>query len=307
MPATPRPHPTPSAAADETRVVTTDQGEVTVPADPQRIVVLNSALAGYLYALDVPVHGAIPLNTQTDEFPEAWAEEAAEDGTVMIPWTDAGFDIEALAAEAPDLIIGGGQGFPAVQAEQVYGQLSQVAPTVLVSADLTTWQGQLDHLATDVLGVPDAEQELLDAYDEKVAEVRDAIDLPATPVGYLLMLADGTPYSIPEDAQLPQTLAEVGLEPAPVIADNPDFQTYGSGDSFELSREQVGIVVTAPTVFVLGFQADTVTAESLAADPVFAALPAFQAGSVYDLPSTANRADWYATMDLLDVVQAQFG
>lgn len=43
------------SAGDATRVVKTDQGEVTVPADPQRVVVLNHALTGYLFNLDVPV------------------------------------------------------------------------------------------------------------------------------------------------------------------------------------------------------------------------------------------------------------
>lgn len=290
-----------------TRVVATEQGDVTVPVDPQRIVVLNAALTGYLYALDVPVHGSIPVNTQATTFPDLWADQAAEDGTVQVAWTDEGFDLEALAVEDPDLIIGGGQGFPAVQAGQAYEQLSAIAPTVLVSSELTTWQEQLQYLAEDVLDVPDAEQELLQTYADRVTEVREAITLPPTPVGFLLLTADGTPYSIPEDAQLPRTLAEIGFDPLPVIADNPELQTFGSGDSFELSRETVGTVITAPTVFVLGFQADTTSAAELAADPVYASLPAFSGGNAYDLPATANRADFYATMDLLDVVEQQFG
>lgn len=293
--------------ASETRVVSTDNGDVTIPADPQRIVVLNSALAGYFYALDVPVRGTIPLNTEADEFPEFWADEAEADGTVMIPWSNDGFDFEALLAEEPDLIVGGGQGFPGSQAADAYQQLTEIAPTVLVSTSLHTWQEELEFIAGDVLGMPEAGQKLVDTYEARVAEVREAIDPPPTPVSYLLMLADGTPWSIPETAALPATLGEVGLEPAPVLVDNPQFEAYGSGDSFEVSTEQVGKVFTDPTVFVLGFQADVTSVKDLSANPVYAALPAFESGNAYDLPYWAHRADYYATMALLDEIETMFG
>ncbi|MHA6781023.1 ABC transporter substrate-binding protein [Pseudonocardia saturnea] len=295
-----------AARPAETRVVSTEQGEVAIPADPQRIVVLNSALAGYFYALDVPVHGAIPLNTRAEEFPEFWAAEAAADGTVRLPWSNDGFNVESLLAEAPDLIVGGGQGFPGALATDAYAQLSEIAPTVLVSSSLTTWQSQLDYIAGEVLDVPEAEQRLLDAYAARVGEVREAITVPPTPASYILVLADGTPWSIPETAALPATLSEVGIAPAPVIADNPQFETYGTGDSFEVSTELAGQAYTGPSAFVLGFQADVTSVADLAADPIYARLPSFAAGQAYDLPYWAHRADYYATMALLDEVERMF-
>src|SRR5699024_12425358 len=42
-------------AEAETRVVATEQGEIEVPSDPEGIVVLNFALAGYLFTLLEPV------------------------------------------------------------------------------------------------------------------------------------------------------------------------------------------------------------------------------------------------------------
>ena len=38
-----------------TRVVSTAKGDVTIPAEPARIVALSSAITGYLYTLDAPV------------------------------------------------------------------------------------------------------------------------------------------------------------------------------------------------------------------------------------------------------------
>src|SRR5690349_465445 len=53
----------PGTTASETaaeRGVPPAQGDVTGPTDPRRVVVLNHALAGYLYALDVPVLATVP-------------------------------------------------------------------------------------------------------------------------------------------------------------------------------------------------------------------------------------------------------
>src|SRR5690625_4549276 len=102
------------AAGDEaTRVVATDQGEVTIPADPQRVVVLNHALAGYFFHLDVPVAATIPETVDGEGgYSEFWAEEAEAAGTEILPWSSDGFDFEAILATEPDLIVGGGVGFP---------------------------------------------------------------------------------------------------------------------------------------------------------------------------------------------------
>lgn len=193
-----------------------------------------------------------------------------------------------------------------MQAVESYDRLTEIAPTVIVSNALLTWQDQLCFIADDVLGLTEKEQELLTAYDTKVAEVAEAITVPATPVNYLVLTADGTPYSLPESSALPQTLAAVGFEPAPVIADNPDFEVYGTGDSFELSTEQVSQVFTAPTIFAFSFVDGGADPATLAGDPVYAGLPAFQSGQVHDLPYWAYRADYIRTMDLLDNIQQQF-
>ncbi|NEB06953.1 ferric enterobactin (enterochelin)-binding protein, partial [Streptomyces sp. SID13726] len=131
------------------RVGATDQGDVTVPTDPQRVVVLNHALAGYLYELDVPVLATVPEVTDDPDpkFSPFWKDQAEADGTELIEWSADGFNLEAILALEPDLIVGGGWGFPLKQATDVYDGLSQIAPTVLVSGTYTTWQEQFEFLA----------------------------------------------------------------------------------------------------------------------------------------------------------------
>ncbi|WP_210769286.1 ABC transporter substrate-binding protein [Occultella kanbiaonis] len=293
------------AAAD--RVVETIQGEVTVPGDPERIVVLNSALTGFFYALEVPVVGSVPLNTESTEFPPFWADEAAADGTEIVPWSNDGFDLEAILLMAPDLIVAGGQGFPGMQAIEAYEQLTEIAPTVIVDQALPDWHTQLAYIAGDVLDRPEDAQALEDTYAARAAQVRDAITVPPTPVAYLLMLPDLRPFSIPEESALPQAMAELGFEPQPLLAENPHFEPLGSGDSFEMSTEQVAQAVTAPTVFVLGFQSEVISAAELGEDPTYGDLPAFQAGRAYDLPYWAHRADYQTALELLDHIEAEFG
>lgn len=292
-----------------TRAVTTDQGVVDVPSEPQRIVVLNSNLAGYLFALDVPVLATIPESPGPGgaDYPEAWADEATEDKTIVLPWGEDGFDFESILEQKPDLIVAGGQGFSAFHAAESYDRLTEIAPTVIVSKTLLTWQDQLSFIADDIFDDAAGEKVLVAAYDERVAEVSAAIALPDTPVDYLVMTADGVPYSLPENSALPQTLAELGFTPAPVIASNPDFEVYGTGDSFELSTEQVSQVFTSPSMFAFSFfGGEGATVESLATNPIYAGLPAFQNEQVYELPSWAYRADYIRTMDLLDFIEKQF-
>ncbi|WP_156759111.1 ABC transporter substrate-binding protein [Microbacterium karelineae] len=300
------------AQAEETapaeRTVTTDYGDVEVPTDPQRVVVLNYALAGYLYDLDVPVTATIPEDADATEgeYSEFWADEAQAAGTEFLPWSVDGFDLEAVLAADPDLIIGGGIGFPLFQAEAVYDELSDIAPTVLVSGSLSTWQQQFAFLAEDVFDAPEVYADAVTAYEERAAEVADAITPPEGPVAQLVFTGDGTPYGLVEDLGLPTQFADVGIEVDTVFADN-DFEVYGGGgDMFELSTEQVGQVYTQPTLFVLGFNGDVIDIATLEENPVYAALPAFESDSVHLLPHWTLRGDYDEALATLDILEDLF-
>ncbi|MFI2083807.1 ABC transporter substrate-binding protein [Streptomyces sp. SM1P] len=295
------------ASAAKTRTVTTDYGKVKVPTEPKRVVVLNHALAGYLYDLDVPVTATIPEDAESKgAFSPNWAKEAKEDGTTFLPWSVDGFDLEAILALDPDLIVGGGIGFPLFQAEKVYDDLSDIAPTVLVGKKLGDWRAQFSFLADDVFGRPDVYKKHVAAYDKRIDEVKQAITPPAGPVSFLALTGDGTAYGLVESVGLPTELKKVGIEPAPVFADG-GFKVYGQGgDMFELSTEKVGQTITQPSVFVMGFNADTTDVATLKKNPVYKALPAFKANRAYDLPHWVLRGDYDESMALLDIIEKQF-
>lgn len=288
------------------RTIQTEQGPVEVPATPQRIVNLSGGLGGYLYAVDAPVVATdtrvLGVTDLDGGFPPAWADKARAANTQQLPAGEQ-LDIEAVAAAKPDLIIGGGQGITAVQAKENYATLKAIAPTVLVPQSATDWQQQLRQVA-DAAGRGDRVDGLIQGYDDKLEQVKGSIQVPAEPFAILLSLPNQKPYLIPETAALPQQLTALGFTMDGVLAKAGNPPLYGSGDSFEVSPELLGKVADAPQVFVINLSGRTV--DQLEADPLYAALPAFRAGAVHELPATSYRPDLDGATNTLTVIDQEF-
>ncbi|MFC5952731.1 Fe2+-enterobactin ABC transporter substrate-binding protein [Pseudonocardia lutea] len=288
------------------RTIQTEQGPVEVPATPQRIVNLSGGLGGYLYAVDAPVVATdtrvLGVTDLDGGFPPAWADKARAANTQQLPAGEQ-LDIEAVAAAKPDLIIGGGQGITAVQAKENYATLKAIAPTVLVPQSATDWQQQLRQVA-DAAGRGNRVDGLIQGYDDKLEQVKGSIQVPAEPFAILLSLPNQKPYLIPETAALPQQLTALGFTMDGVLAKAGNPPLYGSGDSFEVSPELLGKVADAPQVFVINLSGRTV--DQLEADPLYAALPAFRAGAVHELPATSYRPDLDGATNTLTVIDQEF-
>ena len=299
--------PSSAPAAPATRTVSTEQGEITVPGDPQRIVVLSGGLAGYLFALDAPVVATdtrvLGVTDLEGGFPPSWAAQAREQGTTALPAGEQ-LNVEAVAAAQPDLIIGGGQGITAVQAQEDYDALSAIAPTVLVPTSTTAWQDQLEAVA-EAAGRSEGVERLTSTYERQVEEVAAAITPPEGATVFLLSLPNGKPYLVPADAALPALTAEVGFTPDDVVTKAGNPQLYGSGDSFEVSPELLAGVADAPNAFVISLGGRSL--EELRADPVYAALPSFAAGRVWELPATSYRPDYDGAVGALRTLGQLFG
>ncbi len=296
-----------NAGEDATRTVETGQGEVEIPEDPQRVVVLNYSLAGYLFNLDAPVVATTSRDFDYEgTFPDEWSDKAEAEGTEWLPWSADGFDLEAVLDAEPDLIVGGGLGFPNGLAVDAYDELSRIAPTVIVDGELDPWQEQLEFLAVDVFDDQQTYDSLVAAYQERRDEVSENITPPEGEVAYVSFTADESPYVIIEDQGLPVALEEVGIEAAPLFEEG-DFEPYAqAGDMFPLSSEVVGETLTQPTLFVMGFNADTTDVETLSENPVYSSLPAFANDQAYDLPYWALRSNYDEAMNTLDVIEETF-
>lgn len=299
---------TEEAAESATRTVETVQGPVTVPAEPQRIVVVNGALAGFLFDLDTKVAAADPrilgVTLQPGEFPAAWAADAKAQGTVAVPSGDD-MNFEFIAAQQPDLIIGGGPGFPGLQSIKNYDMLSDIAPTALVPSDATSWQDQLRSVA-EIVNRTDKVDGMLATYDAKVAEVKAALKPPQGAAAVLQSHSNNEPLLIAPDTSLFNLLASVGISMDTDIERKAGFpERPAAGDWVNFSPELLSTVVDAPVLFVV-VNAGGRTIEQLKQDPLHAALPAFQAGNLFELPPISYRPDYRSAMATLDLLAEMF-
>ncbi|GAB2639882.1 ABC transporter substrate-binding protein [Nocardia goodfellowii] len=299
---------TDAAETSGTREVQTDRGAIAVPAEPQRIAVVNGSLAGYLFDLGAKVKAADPrilgVPLAPGEFPAAWAADAKQQGTTVLPSGD-NINLEFIAAQQPDLIIGGGQGFPGQQSIDAYDKLSAIAPTVLVPSNLTNWQDQLRAVA-NIVNKADKVDTMINAYTAKVAEVKAAIKVPAGTVSVFQSRKDNKPSVIAPGTPLAALLTEVGFtvdNKVEAKAGNPTRATAADWVSF--SPELLTVVVDAPALFVVRLEGGRDLAQ-LKDDAMLATLPAFRSGQVYDLPATSQRPDYRNAMATLDLLAQRF-
>ncbi|MFI9400653.1 ABC transporter substrate-binding protein [Nocardia sp. NPDC052316] len=291
-----------------TRQVETAKGVVTVPAAPQRIVVVNGSLAGYLYDLGAKVKAADPrilgVTLKPGEFPASWAADAAQQGTEAVPSGDS-MNLEFIAAQQPDLIIGGGPGYPGQQSINDYDKLTAIAPTALVPSNITNWQDQLKSVA-DIVNQSAKVDGLITAYNDKAAKVKAGIKVPQGAAAVMQSSNDNKPYLIAPNTPLAALLSSVGITMDDKIeakAGNPTRPA--AGDWVTFSPELLSTVVDAPVLFVIVGDGGRTIAQ-LKQDPILAQLPAFRAGQVYELPATSRRPDYRAVMATLDLLADRF-
>ncbi|ABK71242.1 iron-siderophore ABC transporter substrate-binding protein [Mycolicibacterium smegmatis] len=143
-------------------------GETTVPENPSRVVTVGWTDQDFVLPFGVVPVSAREFSENYNDLP--WVQEAT--GGKGIPtWGSDSIDFEAIAAQKPDLILAIYETID----QQTYDRLSQIAPTVIQSADYadeeTPWDVQL--LTTGkALGKEAEAKELLDEVQGKIDEAR---------------------------------------------------------------------------------------------------------------------------------------
>src|SRR5690606_14608114 len=122
-----------------TRVVDTPLGEVEVPTDPQRIVVLWGATLSSVVQLGFEPVAAFGVEGDNSNLAPYVPDDYPLD-TLEIVAAPREVNFEAVAAVDPDLILGG----DVPHLVDSYDNLSAIAPTVLLTWDGTTsWRTML--------------------------------------------------------------------------------------------------------------------------------------------------------------------
>jgi iron complex transport system substrate-binding protein len=149
-------------------------GTTTVPSAPQRIVSVGVTEQDPLLAL-----GAVPIAVTEwyGEQPYAtwpWATSRLGDAKPEVLSTADGFQLERIAALAPDLIVGTNAGIT----KQTYAQLSAIAPTVAHAADVGSewfqpWDTQTTLIGT-ALGRPQPTADLVASVQARFSDAAAA-------------------------------------------------------------------------------------------------------------------------------------
>ncbi|WP_165839636.1 Fe2+-enterobactin ABC transporter substrate-binding protein [Rhodococcus sp. Eu-32] len=293
-----------SGDADWPRTVDTEQGPVEIPAAPERIVSTSVTLTGGLLAIDAPVvaSGATSPNTDVaDEqgFFTQWGDIAVERGVEPLPSAD--IDIEQIVVQDPDLIVVSKTG--ADSAIELYDELSQVAPTIVVDYGNKTWQDVATVLG-EATGHESDAADVIATFGDTVEAAREAIALPPQPTTALVYNgAESANVWTGESAQ-GKLLVDLGF----TLAEMPDAVL---GDTSMGARKD--IVSVSPENFSRAFTGNTVVLVSAdesdvaayVADPQLAQSPAVTGGHVYDAGLDSFRLDYYSATNVVERLQEQ--
>ncbi|MDF9877104.1 ABC transporter substrate-binding protein [Cellulosimicrobium cellulans] len=214
--------PVPTATVDATAAgyaVEHARGTAELAAAPQRVVTLEPVETDTAVALGVVPVGAAVLSVEAG-VPAYLGEDAQAIevvGTVPEP------SLEAIAALEPDLILG-----TESRHADLYDQLAGIAPTVFMATQTDPWQENV-LLVGRALGRETDAQALLDAYDERCAQLQEDYDVTGT--AQLLRPRDGI-----VSAYGPRSFAGSTLE---CVGFSTPEQDWGEDISVDLSPERV--------------------------------------------------------------------
>lgn len=240
--------------------LTDDAGRsVTLEAEPERIVSLAPSNTEIVCALD-----ACDLIVGVTDFDDYPPEVADVDSVV----TMAQVDVEAVVATEPDLVIAAGNELtPTTVIEQLTG---------LGLAVMTLYPESLDEIYADIelvgraLARDDAARTLVEDLESRVEAVQTAVaDLERPRTFYEVGVFEGAIYTAGAGSFLASLIEMAGGEPI-------------SGDELSTSIELEDLVAADPELILLGDASydPTITAESVAARPGWAAMTAVAAGRV---------------------------
>lgn len=260
---------------------------VCIPEEPQRLAHIPAA--SFFYPLDFKPVAASYLERDARYLPPSIADWVLTD----IAEVDYGSpNLEQLAAFDLDLIM-----HDSSRVEDIAEQLNDIAPTLLFDADYGSPDLLRDRLFfnAEVLGREAAATEQLDIYDQRVAELRIALqeslgDISAIDVS-MLRARDAQTFDLyPRNRPQAAILDTLGFgRPAAIDYDRTGIaEQYGSDNFIRISKEQleladgdVLIIILSPSGGEGGAPAESALAQRIQTDPLWNVLNVFEQDSVH--------------------------
>lgn len=297
------------------RTVKDDNGdEVTIDSQPKSIVSTSVTLTGSLLAADAPVKatGITQANTPVSDdkgFFTQWGDVAEQRGVKALSGITT--KPEEVAAENPDLIIVSKTGQDSAM-EQL-DQLKEIgAPVFVVDYADKDWQDVTEKLG-EVTGHEQQAEDVVKKYEDKLAEVKDAIELPEQPTTALNYNpsrdGSGSKSNIWTDKSAQgRMLKELGFELTTVPDDAKAGNSQMGGqreDIVPVDSENLSKAITGKTAVI--FNADDKKVQAFEKDQLVADTDAVKENRVYAMGLDSFRLDYYSAGNVLDVIKKEFG
>jgi iron complex transport system substrate-binding protein len=227
--------PAGSAAVSYPVTLTHKLGTAIIPAAPQRIVALSDADLDALLMLGVQPVGIAESSGENGV--TAWAAPLLTSKPTVLTAGDTGFDVEKIAALAPDLILAGGDYY----LDDEYAKISKLAPTTAyetTGAFEDPWQATLRQVAKAVGKSARAEQ-IVTEVEGEIAKAKAAAPELAGKTFAISQVWEAGSVGVLRSAQDAgvKMLNDFGMTLAPSVASL-------SGDEFavQLSLEKVSVL-----------------------------------------------------------------
>ncbi|MDO5744045.1 MAG: Fe2+-enterobactin ABC transporter substrate-binding protein [Micrococcaceae bacterium] len=286
------------------RTITHEEGEVVIPEKPKNIVSTSLSVTGTLLAIDAPVTASAATNpsdvTDSQGFFSQWAPVAKERNLDVL-YPNLEFDLEAVVASAPDLIVVSTSG--ADSAVDHYKELNEIAPTIVVNYGDKTWQELAEELG-EATGQEAEAQAAVETYDAHVKDVAARIKLPAGESNIISFNGPGQDNGVGKKTGTHAKLLEsLGFKIAE-IPEGLDTSEQAREDFAFVSFENLTKAALGDTVFLLS--ADGSVVKAFEGEKVLANLPSVKSGSVYAMGPTSFRLDYYSSTELVDLLGKTF-
>ncbi|KRA97567.1 hypothetical protein ASD83_10615 [Devosia sp. Root685] len=188
---------TPAFARDITHIM----GVTAVPDQPLRVVALTNEATEDLLAL-----GIVPVGAVRSANANPWFDHVAEalKDTVLVG-EELAPNMEVILSLEPDLILGNKK-----RHEQIYEQLTAIAPTVFVENITGQWRDNLAFYA-EAVGKTAEGEAVLGGYEDRVAAIKAALgDRVLEKVGLVRFIA-GQNYAYNNDSFSGSILRDIGF------------------------------------------------------------------------------------------------
>ena len=248
----------------ETRTVDTVKGKVEIPAEPKRIVDISGS-SEELLLLGHKVVGTANVDSYDTENVPSYMKDSLGDAKVVGHSMMETADIEAILACEPDLII------MAPRQEEIYDQLKEIAPTVMLEDQSNDWEAKLKDVAK-LFGQEEKAEAWLNDYYKKAEELGKEIkEANGEDTTYLTVLASSGSFMVFTEGGIGTVLKDDMKLPQPANMPEQDSITLPTVTMEGLSE------IDADHIIVIATESDKADLE---ASSVWSQIRAVKEGNV---------------------------